>query len=124
MRHCGPFTGRFSFGHFFAMTELLIFCAGTAFFAWVSRRALLNPRSHGFYRFIAWECMLVLVLINFPMWTVDPFSARQIVSWLLLASSIALAVNAVRLLKQIGRPGSERHRSSACTTISTARVTR
>ena len=90
------------------LAALLIFCAGTAFFAWVSRRALLNPRSHGFYRFIAWECMLALVLLNFPMWTVDPFSPRQIVSWLLLASSIALAVHAVQLLKKIGRPGTER----------------
>jgi protein-S-isoprenylcysteine O-methyltransferase Ste14 len=90
------------------LAALLIFCAGTAFFAYVSRRALLNPRSHGFYRFIAWECMLALVLINFPMWTVDPFSPRQIVSWLLLASSIALAVHAVQLLKKIGRPSAER----------------
>lgn len=90
------------------LATLLIFCAGTAFFAWVSRRALLNPRSHGFYRFIAWECMLALVLLNFPMWTVDPFSPRQIASWLLLASSLALAVHAVQLLKKIGRPSSER----------------
>lgn len=90
------------------MTESLLFLAGTAFFVYVSRHALLNPRSHGFYRFIAWECMLALVLLNFPMWTVDPFSPRQIVSWLLLASSLALAVHAVQLLKRIGQPGTER----------------
>jgi protein-S-isoprenylcysteine O-methyltransferase Ste14 len=86
------------------MIDTLIFCIGTAFFTWVSRQALLKPRSHGFYRYIAWECMLVLVLINFPRWTVDPFSARQIVSWLLLASSAALAIHAVKLLRAIGRP--------------------
>lgn len=90
------------------MTETLIFLAGTAFFTWISRHALRNPRSHGFYRFIAWECMLALVLVNFPMWTVDPFSVRQLVSWLLLAASISLAIHAVQLLKRIGRPGSER----------------
>lgn len=90
------------------MTEPLIFLAGTAFFAYVSRHALRNPRSHGFYRFIAWECMLALVLVNFPRWTVDPFSPRQIASWLLLASSAALAVHAVQLLKRIGKPGEER----------------
>lgn len=91
-----------------AMTEPILFLAGTAFFVYVSRHALLKPRSHGFYRFIAWECMLALVLLNFPMWTVDPFTPRQLVSWALLASSLALAVHAVQLLRAIGRPGSER----------------
>jgi len=90
------------------MIPLALFCAGSAFFVYVSRRALLNPRSHGFYRFIAWECMLALVLLNFPSWTLDPFSPRQLVSWALLAGSAALAVHAVRLLQAIGRPGTER----------------
>ena len=90
------------------MTELLIFCAGTAFFTWVSRNALRNPRSHGFYRYIAWECMLGLVLINFPRWTVDPLAPHQLVSWVLLAASIGLAVHAVQLLRRIGRPSAQR----------------
>jgi protein-S-isoprenylcysteine O-methyltransferase Ste14 len=86
------------------MTELLIFLAGSAFFVYVSRHALRNPRSHGFYRFFAWEMMLALVLLNFPMWTVDPFSPRQIVSWGLLLASIVLVIEAVKLLRKIGRP--------------------
>lgn len=89
-------------------TEIALFLAGTAFFTWVSRHALRNPRSHGFWRYIAWECMLALVLINFPVWTVDPFSPRQLVSWVLIAASIGLAIHAVQLLKQIGRPGEAR----------------
>jgi len=91
-----------------ATVSVFIFAIGSAFFLCVSWRALLNPRSHGFYRFIAWECMLALVLLNFPSWTLDPFSPRQIVSWALLASSAALAGHAVQLLKAIGRPGAER----------------
>ena len=90
------------------MTESILFLAGSAFFGYVSRHALLNPRSHGFYRFIAWECMLALVLLNFPMWTVEPFSPRQIASWLLLASSLGLALHAVKMLRAVGRPGTER----------------
>jgi protein-S-isoprenylcysteine O-methyltransferase Ste14 len=90
------------------MTELLVFLAGTAFFAYVSRHALRNPRAHGFYRFIAWECMLALVILNFPVWTLDPFSPRQIVSWVLLAASIGLAIHAVQLLRRIGRPSAQR----------------
>lgn len=90
------------------MTELLIFLAGTAFFTYVSRHALRNPRSHGFWRFIAWECMLALAILNFPMWTVDPFSPRQLVSWALLIASISLAIHAVQMLKRIGRPSEQR----------------
>jgi protein-S-isoprenylcysteine O-methyltransferase Ste14 len=87
---------------------LLPFIAGTAVLAWFSRRSLLKPRTHGFYRFFAWECMLALVLVNFPMWTVDPSSPRQIASWVLLATGIPLVIHAVQLLQRIGKPGEAR----------------
>jgi protein-S-isoprenylcysteine O-methyltransferase Ste14 len=90
------------------MNPLILFLAGTAFFVWVSWHALRKPRSHGFYRFFAWECMLALVLLNFPMWTVDSYAPRQIVSWLLLLVSPALALHAVFLLRRIGRPSEAR----------------
>ncbi|MGY4829994.1 methyltransferase family protein [Sphaerotilaceae bacterium SBD11-9] len=90
------------------MTEWTLFAVGSAFFVYVSRHALRNPRAHGFYRFFAWEMMLALVLINFPRWTADPFSPRQIASWLLLLLSVVLVVEALKLLKQIGRPGEAR----------------
>jgi protein-S-isoprenylcysteine O-methyltransferase Ste14 len=90
------------------MYESIIFVAGTIFFVWVSRRSLSKPRSHGFYRFFAWECMLALVLLNFPMWTLNPFAPHQVASWSLLLISLALAVHAVRLLQTIGRPGHQR----------------
>lgn len=89
------------------MSELIIFLVGTAFFVWVSRRALLRPLSHGFYRFFAWECILALVLLNFPMWTLNPFAPHQIASWSLLLISLVLVVHAVRLLRKIGRPSDD-----------------
>jgi protein-S-isoprenylcysteine O-methyltransferase Ste14 len=91
------------------MGELIIFIAGTAFFVWVSWFSLLKPHSHGFYRFFAWECMLALLLLNFPMWTKNPGSPIQLASWLLLASSIVLALHAVHLLFSIGQPNENRH---------------
>jgi protein-S-isoprenylcysteine O-methyltransferase Ste14 len=90
------------------MIELIVFLAGTACFAWVSRRSLLNPLSHGFYRFFAWECILALVLVNFPMWQIDPFAPHQIASWTLLLISPLLAIHAVRLLRRIGHPSDAR----------------
>lgn len=90
------------------MNETILFLAGTAFFVWVSWHSLLKPRSHGFYRFIAWECILALVLLNFPVWTLNPFAPHQIASWALLLTSVVLAVHAVRLLRGTGRPSDER----------------
>jgi protein-S-isoprenylcysteine O-methyltransferase Ste14 len=91
------------------MTPLLLFIGGTAFFVWASWHALHKPRSHGFTRFIAWECMLALVLLNFPRWTVDPYAARQLISWALLLISLVLAIHAVQLLRRIGQPSAARH---------------
>ncbi|MBE0596879.1 MAG: isoprenylcysteine carboxylmethyltransferase family protein [Desulfuromonadales bacterium] len=86
----------------------IVFLAATAFFAWVSRHALRNPLSHGFYRFFAWECILALVLLNFPVWTLNPFAAHQIASWSLLLISLALVINALCLLRKVGQPSADR----------------
>lgn len=93
------------------MVRVLIFAALTVVFAYVSRGALRLPRSHGFPRFFAWECMLALLLIDFVdlrQWFADPFSLRQIVSWVLLFGSLVpAAVGGLQLLRQ-GRPSAER----------------
>lgn len=88
--------------------RLIVFLAGTAFFLWVSRHALRKPRSHGFYRFFAWEGILALVLLNLPVWTLDPFAPHQVASWSLLLISLALVINALCLLRRIGQPSDER----------------
>jgi protein-S-isoprenylcysteine O-methyltransferase Ste14 len=91
--------------------RVVIFAALTALFAYVSRGALRLPRSHGFPRFFAWECMLALLLLNFVdfrRWFADPFSPRQIVSWVLLFGSLVPAVmGGLQLLRQ-GRPSAAR----------------
>jgi protein-S-isoprenylcysteine O-methyltransferase Ste14 len=91
------------------MNEFIIFLGATAVFVWISWFSLLNPRSHGFYRFFAWECALALVLLNFPVWTKNPSSFQQLVSWVLLAASILLALHAVHLLRSLGKPSQHRH---------------
>jgi protein-S-isoprenylcysteine O-methyltransferase Ste14 len=72
----------------------------------VSWQFLRNPRSRGFYRFFAFESILILILLNLEHWLSDPFSVHQIVSWLLLLSSLVLAVHGFYLLRVIGRPKS------------------
>jgi len=86
--------------------KLVIFAivsGGIIFVSWTSFR---NPRSHGFYRFFAFEFTLALILLNLDNWFRDPFSIHQIVSWLLLFVSIVLVAHGIYLLRVVGRPKS------------------
>lgn len=92
------------------MTRVIIFVALTAALALLSRASLAHLRSHGFYRFFAWELILGLFLINFVsfrQWFGDPGSSRQILSWILLLTSIVPAVLGVWALGTAGAPKKE-----------------
>jgi protein-S-isoprenylcysteine O-methyltransferase Ste14 len=68
----------------------------------VSRNSLRNPRSHGFYRFFAWECIAGLFILE------TPFAPWQIVSWILLLLSIVPVVWGTLLLRKKGSPTQRR----------------
>jgi protein-S-isoprenylcysteine O-methyltransferase Ste14 len=82
--------------------ELILFVLVSGGLALLSRHSLARPRSHGFYRFLAWELLLVLVLLNWRFWFVQPFAPRQLASWVLLCGSIPLALAGARLLARRG----------------------
>jgi protein-S-isoprenylcysteine O-methyltransferase Ste14 len=84
--------------------RVAIFFAASAAIILLSWRPLRDLRSHGFYRFFAFELLAALILQNVPMWFRDPLSGRQLVSWFLGAVSIGLAIEGFRLLRLIGRP--------------------
>jgi protein-S-isoprenylcysteine O-methyltransferase Ste14 len=75
---------------------------------WVSRSSLRHYRSHGFYRFFAWELLLVAFLINVEYWFREPFKLTQIFSWIFLFSSLALIIRGVQLFQKQGEIDSER----------------
>jgi protein-S-isoprenylcysteine O-methyltransferase Ste14 len=89
--------------------KLLVFLLGTAWLAYVSRASLLAPRSHGFYRFLSWEVMLALGLLNVGVWFRDPFSWHQLISWFLLAVSGFLVLHGMLLLRQLGKRDPQRN---------------
>jgi protein-S-isoprenylcysteine O-methyltransferase Ste14 len=91
------------------MLKLIIFIVASAGIVFVSRASLLFPRSHGFYRFFAWEFILALILLNLERWFSNPFSIHQIISWLLLIVSIFLVVHGVHLLRTTGKPDNKRN---------------
>jgi protein-S-isoprenylcysteine O-methyltransferase Ste14 len=90
------------------MPKLIIFIAGSAILVYVSRASLRVPRSHGFYRFFAWEFIWGLFWLNVDSWFRNPFSAPQLVSWLCLVVSGFLVVHSIYLLHRIGRPDARR----------------
>jgi protein-S-isoprenylcysteine O-methyltransferase Ste14 len=61
-------------------------------------------RYHGISRFFAFECILILFLLNKQTWFIDPFSFRQICSWILLFLSLYFAIAGFLLLKRRGMP--------------------
>lgn len=81
-----------------------IFVTASSALALLTWRSLRVPRSHGFYRFFAFELLLALVLLNAPDWFREPLSTRQMVSWTILAASTGLAIEGFRLFLKIGRP--------------------
>lgn len=68
----------------------------------VSWRSLRTPRSHGFFRFFAWECIAALLALNLRLWFVEPWSWHQWISWLLLFSSLVPLTFGVLTLKKRG----------------------
>lgn len=85
------------------MIRIIIFIViSVGFFIW-SWPFLRNPRSHGFFRFFAFEATVALILLNVIQWFQNPLSAHQIVSWILLATCLFLAVHGFYLLGTIGK---------------------
>ena len=70
--------------------------------AFLSRKALTNRKSHGFYRFFAFEGILILILLNLPYWTVDLLTPVHLLSSALLFASIYFIINALIMLTKSG----------------------
>jgi protein-S-isoprenylcysteine O-methyltransferase Ste14 len=86
------------------MYRLGIFILVNVGIIYVSWKPLHNPHSHGFYRFFAFEMLVLLFLLNIAQWFKDPFSELQIISWAFLLLSLILVVHGVYLLQVVGRP--------------------
>jgi protein-S-isoprenylcysteine O-methyltransferase Ste14 len=75
------------------MEKLIIFGILSLPIVAISWRSLFSIKTHGFYRFFSWECILGLLVCNYSFWFTDPFSFHQIISWIFLfyASYLVIA---------------------------------
>jgi len=86
------------------MSRIVAFLVISIALVAVSQKSLGDPRVHGFYRFFAFESVLIAILLNAPAWFYDPWSTRQVVSWTLLLGSVILPVHGFHLLRSVGAP--------------------
>jgi protein-S-isoprenylcysteine O-methyltransferase Ste14 len=79
-------------------TQLIVFISGTILiilFSWFV--SLREKRYHGIPRFFAFECLLLMGLLQIPVWFKNPFAFYQLISWILLLISIYYVIAAVML---------------------------
>ncbi len=86
------------------MVIFLFFFATLAFAYYTWRYAIVHPRRQGPVRFVAFEGITAIVLLNYPQWFADPFGPLQLVSFAALAISVCLALVSYILLKLVGKP--------------------
>jgi protein-S-isoprenylcysteine O-methyltransferase Ste14 len=79
------------------------------FFSW---RSLFNFKSHGFFRFLSWECIIWLLVSNLKFWFDHPFGTQQMISWIFLFFSGYLVIAGLVLLKNSGKPDNIRDEKS------------
>jgi protein-S-isoprenylcysteine O-methyltransferase Ste14 len=87
--------------------KLIVFTVASAGLVFVSRGSLRAPRSHGFYRFFAWELMLVSFLLVVDRWFNDDFWNQLVSSVLLFGSLVPLALGIWSLVGR-GKPAARR----------------
>jgi len=88
--------------------KLLLFAGVTGCLLYVSWRSLRVVRSHGFYRFFAWEGILALIQVNSRAWFSNPLSVLQVLSWIFLLGSLVLLGQGVYQIRATGKPSSQR----------------
>jgi len=86
----------------------ILFGIGSIILIAISWKSLNNPRSHGFYRFFAWECILLLFAVNIKYWFKNPFAWYQLIAWILLIISLVPLAYGVHFLRTRGKPTKKR----------------
>ena len=93
--------------------EAWIFVLGSALIIYISRKSLTSPQSHGFYRFLAWECILGLFLLNVRFWIYKPLAWNQLIAWTLLFASFIPLGFGIHFLRTRGKQAEKREGDSS-----------
>jgi protein-S-isoprenylcysteine O-methyltransferase Ste14 len=105
------------------MLALYVFLGGSLGLIILSVKSFTSPFSYGVPRFIAFEAILGLVVLNAPAWFIDPFSLLQLISWVMLLDAAYLVIHAIWALRHHGPDSSGRDVSRAAIDKTTCLVT-
>ncbi len=86
------------------MIQALIFVFVSVIIIKYSWTSLRNPHSHGFFRFFAFEAILLIICYNLSVWFEYPFTTVHIISWLLLILSIPTVLYSLWQITRMGKP--------------------
>lgn len=84
------------------MEKLIIFGILSIVNLFLSKKNIFRFKTHGFYRFLSWECIAWLVASNWKYWLTNPFGSLQIVSWILLGLALYLIFAAIYQFRKFG----------------------
>ena len=87
-----------------SLTKVVILGLGGLCIGFLSLPAWRAGWKHAWPRSLAFLAILALLLLNLEAWVLQPFEARQVLSWLLLMTSVGLALPAFVVLRRHGRP--------------------
>jgi len=85
-----------------SLAGMLLFVGISAFAVTASLDAWHTRQSYGLYRFLGFESIALLVAWNIGRWFDDPLGIPQLVSWIIFAVSLALAIHGFFLLRSVG----------------------
>lgn len=88
--------------------QWIIFAVSSLLITVISWKSLHDPRSHGFYRFFAWEAILALFALNMEFWFYKPFAWNQIIAWSLLLLCLIPLAFGIHSLRTRGKPAKQR----------------
>ena len=94
------------------MDRVIIFTISIILITVISWRTIFNLKSHGFYRYISWLCIAWLFATNYKHWFDSPFSALQLLSWVLLFISAYFVLAGVFMMKKSGSPKQHRNENN------------
>jgi protein-S-isoprenylcysteine O-methyltransferase Ste14 len=87
--------------------NIIIFITGTFIIITLSWfLSIKHKRFHGIPRFFSFETIFIMTMLNLKVWFCDPFSAHQVISFILLILSLYPVSAGYYLLKRKGNPDS------------------
>lgn len=87
----------------------LVLLIGTMVFTVVSHQSIRQPGTHGYYRFFAWELMLLLYVLNMPAWYQEIDALHQVIAGGFFMVSLFMVVTGAIQLLLFGKPNNQRN---------------